>query len=73
MEAYSCANRAADPTNEYAACRQWCGNSQTCLQADGDETLVQAMVRFYGAASPEMQAYLRGEGPQPQERNNDCK
>jgi len=65
MEAYSCAKRAADPSNEQAACRQWCGNAETCLRTGGEETLMDTMVRFYGAATPEMQAYLRGEGPTP--------
>ncbi len=65
MEAYSCAKRAADPTNEAAACRQWCGNAGTCLRTSEDEPLVDTMMRFYGAATPEMQAYLRGEGPKP--------
>lgn len=28
---FSCAKRAADPQNEFAACRQWCGDSQHCI------------------------------------------
>lgn len=69
MEAYSCAKRAADPGNEHAACRQWCGNAETCLRTGGEETLMETMVRFYDAATPEMQAYLRGEGPKPEGPN----
>ncbi len=62
---FVCAKRAADPSNEHAACRQWCGNAETCLRTGGEETLMDTMVRFYGAAMPEMQAYLRGEGQKP--------
>ena len=28
---FSCAKRAADPQNEFAACNQWCGDSQRCM------------------------------------------
>lgn len=31
--AYSCAKRAADPSNEFAACRQWCGDADSCLNS----------------------------------------
>lgn len=31
LEPFSCAKRAADPTNEFAACRRHCGNTDTCL------------------------------------------
>lgn len=66
MEAYSCAKRAADPSNESATCKQWCGNKGTCLHTGAAEpTLAETMVRFYEDATPEMQAYLRGEGPKP--------
>ena len=72
MKAYSCAKRAADPSNEHAACRQWCGNAETCLRTDdSEEALMEAMERFYGTATPEMQAYLRGDGPKPDEACSD--
>jgi hypothetical protein len=28
--AFSCAKRAADPSNEFAACRKWCGDCENC-------------------------------------------
>lgn len=62
MGNFSCAKRAADPTNESATCKQWCGNSETCLHVEPDEDLVDTMIRYYHEASPEEQAYLRGEG-----------
>lgn len=31
--AFSCAKRAADPSSEFAACRQFCGNTSTCITA----------------------------------------
>lgn len=36
MSSYSCAKRAADPTNEFAACRQHCGNDAECLRVAPD-------------------------------------
>lgn len=65
METYSCAKRAADPTNESAACRQWCGAAETCLRTGSEETLADAAQKFYDQATPEMQAYLRGDGTKP--------
>jgi hypothetical protein len=65
MEAYSCAKRAADPSNEQATCRKWCGNAETCLHTGGEETLAETMMRFYKSATPEMKAYLRGDGLMP--------
>jgi hypothetical protein len=63
MTTYSCAKRAADPSNLTAACRQWCGNTETCLHTGDDESLIKTMMRYYRDATPETQAYLRGEGP----------
>jgi hypothetical protein len=33
MSSYSCAKRAADPSNEFAACRKHCGNDDICVRA----------------------------------------
>lgn len=35
---FSCAKRAADPSNEFAACPQWCGDSKKCLHASAEKT-----------------------------------
>lgn len=40
--AYSCAQRAADPANQDATCRQWCGNAETCPRSEGAMVLMPA-------------------------------
>jgi len=36
MSNYSCAKRAADPSNEFAACRQHCGDDAKCMRVTPD-------------------------------------
>jgi hypothetical protein len=50
VQAYSCAKRAADPSNEFAACLKWCGNSASCpcstsAQVDGAIDHLTALIR----------------------------
>jgi hypothetical protein len=50
VQAFSCAKRAADPSNEFSACLKWCGNSASCpcsasAPADGAIAQLTALIR----------------------------